>query len=305
MTLFDGYVAIDWSANAKPKTGKDSIWIAVCDAGEPPSRENPSTREAAMRRIETLLDEATANERRLLCGFDFSFGYPKGTALMLTGHGGWAAVWQKIAGVIVDHEDNCNNSFHAAAALNERFQGGGPFWGLHHTWNIAGLAAGKAPQRSWGNNLPPNLRYAETVLRNDPTVRPKPQEVWKLFYRGNVGRQALTGIARLEKLRRSRKDVQIWPFQTLGEGRSHVLAEIYPSLIVECPGAAVLDARQVAAVALTFQELDRTGLLQKYLQAPKCLPARVIAEEGLIFGMQNPAEFRAVAAQVTPSCNIN
>ena len=60
MPVFDGYVAVDWSANARPKSGRDSIWIAVCDTDGPPQCENPRTREAAMERIQTLLDEATA-----------------------------------------------------------------------------------------------------------------------------------------------------------------------------------------------------------------------------------------------------
>ena len=306
MTLFNGYVAVDWSASTRAVRGANSIWIAICDPDGPPRLENPDTREAAMERIKTLLDEATAEGRRLICGFDFSFGYPEGTAQMLAGDVGWEVVWNQIAGAIVDHPNNWNNSFKAAAALNGHFQGEGPFWGLHQAMHIEGLLPTKAPSGSWGNNLPANLRHAETVLRNDQNVHPKPQEVWRLFYPGNVGRQALTGIARLQRLRQSRDDVRVWPFQTLGEeGTHHVLAEIYPSLIDPCPGNAVLDARQAAAVALTLRELDRTGLLQQYLQAPQGMPAQVIAEEGAILGMHDPAEFRAVAAQVTPHCNIN
>ena len=105
--------------------------------------------------------------------------------------------------------------------------------------------------------------------------------MWKLFYPGNVGRQALTGIARLEWLRQRRNDVQIWPFQTLGEGQRHVLAEIYPSLIEPCQGHDVLDARQVHAVATRLRELDQAGLLIGRLQAPKDMPAVVRNEEGL------------------------
>ena len=306
MPLFDGYVAVDWSASTEPVDGANSIWIAICDPAGPPRLENPDTRELAMERINALLDEATTMDRRLLCGFDFPFGYPEGTAHGLTGRAGWKAVWERIADVITDCPSNANNSFEAAAELNTAFDGEGPFWGLHHTWQIEGIMAKKAPPGSWGNNLPPNLRYAETVLRNDPNVNPKPQEVWKLFYQGNVGRQALTGIARLQSLGRSRGDVQVWPFEPLGEeGTHHVLAEIYPSLINPCPGNAVLDARQVAAVALTLRELDQQRQLGQYLQAPNAMPARVIAEEGLIFGMHAPAGFRAVAAQVTPACIIN
>jgi hypothetical protein len=34
--IFDRYVTVDWSANNRPKTGKDSIWICNLSAdGEP------------------------------------------------------------------------------------------------------------------------------------------------------------------------------------------------------------------------------------------------------------------------------
>ena len=124
------------------------------------------------------------------------------------------------------------------------------------------------------------------------------------FFPGNVGSQALTGIAALEREGglRHRKDVQIWPFETLGSGGVHVLAEIYPSLIEPCPRHEVRDAGQVEAVAVTLRELDRMGELKRYLRAPKSMPAHVISEEGLILGMQDPVGFRAAAARVTPSC---
>ena len=131
MTLFNGYVAVDWSASTEPVRGENSIWSAICDPDGPPRLENPDTREAAMERIKTLLDEATAKGRRLICGFDFSFGYPEGTAHGLTGRVGlagraaWEVVWDQIAGAIVDHPNNRNNRFEAAAALNRRFEGEG------------------------------------------------------------------------------------------------------------------------------------------------------------------------------------
>ena len=87
MKLFDGYVAVDWSANGKPKQGKDSIWIAIRGVNGTEEPENPATRREAVGRIERLLEKATAAGRRLLVGFDFPFGYPAGTARMLTGPG--------------------------------------------------------------------------------------------------------------------------------------------------------------------------------------------------------------------------
>ena len=74
--MFDGYVAVDWSANARPKRGRDSIWIAVCDTDGPPQCENPRTREAAMERIQTLLDEATAKVAGCFVDSTFRSGIP-------------------------------------------------------------------------------------------------------------------------------------------------------------------------------------------------------------------------------------
>ena len=295
--LFDRYVAVDWSASSRRARGPNSIWIAVCAEGGLVDLENLGTREEAMNRIETLLDEANAQHGRLLCGFDFPLGYPEGAARKLTGRDDWEAVWARIDRVIRDGSDNTNNRFEAAAELNAAFEGEGPFWGMHQMWEIAGLPA-RRPQAGWGQDLPPKLRYAEGQVS-------RAQEVWKLWGAGSVGGQALTGIARLEKLRQSRDDVQVWPFETLGEGRSHVLAEIYPSLIDPCPGNEVLDARQVKAVAVTLRELDHSGQLDQYLLSPNDMPLRVRREEGAILGMHDPEGFRAAAAREILSHRID
>ena len=121
-------------------------------------------------------------------------------------------------------------------------------------------------------NLPPYRRHVERVFPG--------QGVWQLYGQGAVGSQALTGIAALNRLRR-RADVQVWPFETLGEGGCHVLAEIYPSLIEPCPGANVLDERQVQAVATRLGKLDEAGHLAGRLHAPEDMPAAVQNEEGL------------------------
>ena len=103
MRLFDGYLAVDWSAAGEPKQGENSIWLAVRGAGSTVECENPATRQEAIERIETLLKTATAAKHRLLCGFDFPFGYPAGTAQALTGQAGWEAVWSRIAELIEDY----------------------------------------------------------------------------------------------------------------------------------------------------------------------------------------------------------
>ena len=180
--LFDRYVAADWSASSSPARGRNSIWLAVCGSGGPVELVNPATRQEAMYHIQMLLDVATEEGGRLLCGFDFSFGYPAGTAQALVGREDWEALWMRIAEFIRDEPDNRNNRFETAAQLNRAFAGEGPFWGGHQSWNMEGLSH-KRPQGGWENNLPPNLRYAETALRDNPAVNAKPQEVWKLWGR--------------------------------------------------------------------------------------------------------------------------
>jgi len=285
LTLFDGYLVVDWSANGVPKRGKDSIWLAGAGRSGIEEPENPATRTEAVVRIEALLAAATAVGRRLLLGFDFPFGYPKGTARMLTGRGGWEAVWSRIAALVEDGPDNANNRFDAAAALNAAFAGDGPFWGNGLKRDIPGLPRRKPA--GWGANLPRNRRHAESEVR-------RAQEVWKLIGAGSVGGQALTGIAALQGLRR-RTGAAIWPFETLGEGRAHVLAEVYPSLIEPAPGPEVKDARQVKAVAAALERLDAVGALSRHLSAPQDFPPAVREEEATILGMQDPAEFQAAA----------
>ena len=286
MRLFDGYAAVDWSASGKPKRGKDSIWIAIRGVGGTEEPENPATRWEAVERIERLLEGATVEGQRFLVGFDFPFGYPAGTARMLTGRDGWEAVWSRIAEVVEDDPRNKNNRFEAAALLNAAFVGEGPFWGNGLQRDIPGLPKYK-PRSGWGVNLPANLRRAESEVKTA-------QEVWKLSGAGSVGSQALTGIAALEGLR-NRVGAQVWPFETLGEGRSHVLAEIYPSLIKPNPRFEVKDAGQVDAVATALQKLDKLGELKRHLRAPSQLSSTVCSEEGLILGMQNPTAFQQAA----------
>ena len=44
MPIFDRYIAVDWSANNGPKTGRDSIWIAEATASGPVPSDRASGR---------------------------------------------------------------------------------------------------------------------------------------------------------------------------------------------------------------------------------------------------------------------
>lgn len=58
---FCSYLVADWSANGTPKTGKDSIWVALVQPDARPVVENPSTRKAAMALIEELIEIGRAH----------------------------------------------------------------------------------------------------------------------------------------------------------------------------------------------------------------------------------------------------
>ena len=268
--LFDGYLMVDWSAAGTPKTGADSIWLAWLPRGGVLTLENPPTRMIALERITAILN---AHPGRVLAGFDFPFGYPSGTAKALTGRADWQALWDLIADSLADYPDNSNNRFDAAAALNARMGGAGPFWGNGLKRDIDGLC--RTRPAGHGKIWPARARHAETLA-------PGAQEVWKLSGAGSVGGQALTGIAMLNGLRRA-LDAKVWPFEDW-RGTGHVLAEIYPSLVAPHPAEAVKDAGQVRAMAEYLAALDLAGRLSALLDAPGAMPEAVRREEAIMLG---------------------
>jgi len=87
----------------------------------------------------------------------------------------------------------------------------------------------------------------------------------------------------LERLRQS-LDLEVWPFENLGVGRKHLLAEIFPSLIEPDPNHEIKDAGQVAAMLALVARLDGTGQLAGLLEDPARMDPCVTAEEGWILG---------------------
>ena len=259
--MFDRFIVVDWSAANAPKRGKDTIWIADSRKSEP---QNPRTRTEAMNIVERAVAEAT-DDARLFVGFDFAFGYPSDAAF-LPGGGRWEEVWAYLCDAIEDDERNRSNRFAVGAALNRRFEGDGPFWG--HPHQHRGRYDGLVMRR------PDYDRLGLRERRHIDAAVPKAQPVWKLAYSGSVGSQALTGIARLEALRKGphREKIAVWPFETaFAENleRPVVLAEIYPSLwpIKARPGE-VLDSAQVRTLLQGFVRAQEEGRFTEMLFGP-------------------------------------
>jgi len=303
LSAFDRYIAVDWSAANGPVTGKDSIWIGETvrtpSGIEPRPSRNPRTRTAAMRMIEDILLDALGRGQRVMLGFDFVFGYPRGAAEALTGEPGWASIWRTLAALVDDGDDNRSNRFEVAARLNQELGAHGPhYWGHPPGRSYAGLTPTR-PVSAYG--LVPEHRIAEDWSRG-------PQAVWKLTGIGSVGSQSMLGIARLEQLRcdpRFAGSIAIWPFETgfaLDLSRAITVVEIYPSLLEHDRTVEPRDRAQVEACVRRYAELDAAGTLEDVLAAPAGLSdddrEAVLGEEGWIAGVGHEGVLRAAAPQV-------
>jgi precorrin-8X/cobalt-precorrin-8 methylmutase len=226
--MFDRVVVVDWSAGSRPRTGPDSIWIAVADGHSGRiTTTNPPTRADAGAELTDICRRAGST----LLGVDFSLGYPAGTAAALGLSGEpWRAMWALLADLVVDGDDNTNNRFRVAAELNARIGGGpGPFWGCPVARRAVTLTSTKvdpAPLRAW--------RIVEERLR---AAGHRPFSAWQLLGAGSVGSQSLVGIPRLARLehvlRADGRRVEVWPFGGwVGDVPlpDVVIAEVWPSL---------------------------------------------------------------------------
>jgi hypothetical protein len=294
--LFSAYVIVDWSAAAKPTTGADSVWIGVMkrDVRFRLTFEtfNPATRQEAEIKLAAILDDLKKRGERALVGFDFPLGFPRGVtaALSLKGEHPWRAVWDQLAKMVKDKADNTNNRFGVGSELNRRLTGGPfPFWGVPPKDTLTTLQPKKT--REHGPDDLPEFRHADTAAKGAHSI-------WKLYYNGSVGGQAIMGIPAARRLKDARGDAaRVWPFETGFkalteadlEGVQVVIAEVYPSLIkaVPAPGE-IKDAAQVRALAEHFAKLDEAGKLAALFGPPKGTAEDVVTaaetEEGWILG---------------------
>ncbi|WP_411286446.1 cobalamin biosynthesis protein CbiG [Phenylobacterium sp.] len=294
--LFSAYVIVDWSAAAKPTTGADSVWIGVLkrDVRFRMAFEsfNPPTRAEAEARLNLILDDLKKRSERALVGFDFPLGFPRGfaEALKLNGEQPWRAAWDQVDKMVKDKPNNLNNRFGVASEINRRITGGPfPFWGCPPKDTLTTLQPKKT--RPHGPDDLPEFRHAELAAKGAASI-------WKTYYNGSVGGQAILGIPVARRLRQARGEaVKAWPFETgfkaLTEadlaGVDVVLAEVYPSLIKPLGAAGeVKDLMQVRTLAEHFARLDEANKLGALFAPAKDMAADVVLdaerEEGWILG---------------------
>ncbi|WP_340693830.1 hypothetical protein [Hyphomonas sp.] len=300
--LFDAYIMVDWSAAAKPTLGANSIWIGILAKDARLKLQfkavNIDTRLKARAFLEDMVAKLTRRGDRVLLGFDFSLGYPAGTAkalgLDVSKQPPWAAMHAHLASKLKDKPDNSNARYAIAAGMNYAISKGPfPFWGAPARDVVSTLASTKP---DFTDKPLPEFRLAESNLRDRKLGQPK--SVWQLAYTGSVGSQSLTGIPHVHALRASWPNARIWPFET---GTSElteddlqdvevVIAEIYPSMVkAKAEKGETLDEVQVREIARHYSQLDEKGLLGATFSTGKSLDEgkieQIQAEEGWILGL--------------------
>jgi hypothetical protein len=298
--LFNAYVMVDWSASAKPKTGADSIWIGVMkrDVRFQFGFEsfNPATRMEAEAKLVAVLDDLKKRGEKVLVGFDFALGFPRGTGEMLKlKDESWKGLWAFLAANVVDKPDNTNNRFAVAAKMNRLMTDQPwPFWG----------APAKDAQR-WLSTTKPAIpadfplgQLRLTDLATQGLGKAGAKSVWQVFGNGTVGSQTLMGVPAVKRFLDELGDkALLWPFQTGWreitpsdlQDREAVVAEVYPALVkVEPEPGEIPDRAQVRALCDHFARLDEQGRLGQTFAAPKGAAPDVVAtveqEEGWILG---------------------
>src|SRR5258706_4839055 len=202
MPLFDTYFMVDWSGAKRPCTGANSVWLHVLGRRhgklERLALDNAPTRHTATGLIRSWLHHLVAEKRRVLVGFDFPLGYPRGTAQRLGLKGTqWRALWDRLADMMRDGANNANNRFAVAGELNRELTGETfTFWGCP-TSKEGELGLDHLQPTRLRAHLPGDLPSHRLVEQRLPTAQP----VWKLYGNGSVGSQALTGIPRVRSLR--------------------------------------------------------------------------------------------------------
>ncbi|RIJ15506.1 hypothetical protein D1227_18595 [Henriciella mobilis] len=297
--LFDAYIIVDWSAASKPAQGANSVWIGALARDARLKFQfqaaNPSTRLAARDMIAGLAERFTSRGDKVLIGFDFSLGYPAGTAeaigLKTDGTPAWQAMHEHLSSKVKEKADNSNTRFAIAAGLNYAMTKGPlPFWGAPARDQIQTLSGTKG---DFAKSPVAEYRICEEWVRK--TQRSKPKSSWQLYGAGSVGSQALLGIPTVQALRKTLPKSAIWPFETGFEAfdaealtdTDIVFAEVYPSLVSAKPETGeVADQAQVRALAHHYYGLDESGKLGALFGPPEGLDStlipKIVGEEGWI-----------------------
>ena len=278
-------LVVDWSANSKPKTGADSIWIGDAYG----NRVNPSTRIEAIEFLKKLILQK-GHEQKWLIAFDFSFGVPWWDGR--TDGGGlkfWEEVLEKFPEDSTSNFDDNNKGaelrWELAHTLNQKFfKEKNRFWGCPEKRQPDFLClSSKKGDRQDDQERANEKRTTDTKSAKSP---------WQLLGVGSVGSQMLMGIRHLQGWRKDKEwedKISVWPFEHHTD-RKIIFAETFPSheffsgkgkLIDQINNhrcGLVKDAVQVTAVARCLKHVlpDLNGVSKSQALVDRCLEVALL-----------------------------
>ncbi|HEX4095459.1 MAG TPA: cobalamin biosynthesis protein CbiG [Caulobacteraceae bacterium] len=290
--LFDAYVIVRWSAASKAAAGADSVLIGLVRRDvrfrNTYSSQSAPTRAEGEKKLVALLEDLAKRNEKVLLALDFPLGFPRGLAegLKLAGEP-WRAVWNQLDKMVKDKVDNTNNRFGVASEINRRLTGGPfPFWGCPPRDALTTLQPKRTREHEAADL--PELRLTETKVKGAPSI-------WKLYYNGSIGGQAILGVPMVRRLKVKYGDeLKVWPFET-GWGAPDlsgvriVAAEVFTLGAETKPAAGeTKDQTEIRAYAEQVAKLDEAGKLEPLFAQPKGVPAAEAeiaqTEEGWILG---------------------
>ena len=296
MRPFDTVLVADWSAGkrAGPTPRKDAIWLGVTRAGVSQEPLFCRSRQDAERQIEALIFAEQAAGRRLLCSFDFPFGYPQGFARHVTGSDDPLTLWDWFEAQITDAVDGSNNRYEVAETLNRLFDGLGPFWGKSHADRWPDI-----PYRKEGILYE---RFSEK--RSCDVISKAASSCFQMAFPPTVGGQVMMGLPTLNRLRR-KTGARIWPFESWQDA-AVVFAEIWPGVIESAVKAAlardgadvIRDRVQVRLLADALARMPAGELAEHMSDLPD-----VASEEAWILGAGISDALNAAASAAPPLRN--
>ncbi len=296
MRPFDTILVVDWSAGKRAGVAprKDAIWLGLTRDGIGQEPQYCRSRQEAEQAIVELIKDETCAGRRLLCTFDFPFGYPTGFTRLVTGSDDPFTLWDWFEDRITDAADGSNNRYEIAEILNQMFEGEGPFWG-------------KPDQDKW-----PDVPYRKSGIRYDliaekrtcDSLSKASSSCFQLAFPPTVGGQMMMGLPMLNRLRRL-SGVAVWPFEET-QHANVVLAEVWPGLIEGAVKAAlasqgknaIRDCEQVRLLANALARLPVEQLAKHMAGVPS-----IAKEEAWVLGTGLSDELNALARNMRPLRN--
>lgn len=286
--LFDVFIAVDFSGSKDPRQQKKHI--AFAEDPLPPSILPPLTRSDAVSYLVERLHHHGSRGKRVLCGFDFQYSFPRGFWHALTDlPETWAemirGISEGVSGLPSISEEPESNARQWADAANKRIScrmgiAIGPFWGPH-------FSQAKNPHFPFSQACFQEKRLVDQRVKNIHLKNSQP--IFKVGGGGSVGLQSLCGIPCLSRIRTDclRQNVPLcfWPFDGWElRGYRHVLVEWYPAIQNRGPKG---DANDAHACVEWARANDEEGTLSHYFTPTLSDSEKAqVAFEGWILGVQ-------------------